>query len=118
MIKVISIASILLFSSVAVAGLNSSKSVVTGNTTVNGDLYESKMAALENGKMQIMDINSLSSVELSKTVRWGANEQVDINSFELLNSQVQVNEVVTNKGAIAYQPVMNVSYEYTARKRD
>ncbi|GAK82514.1 hypothetical protein JCM19238_50 [Vibrio ponticus] len=41
-----------------------------------------------------------------------------MNSFELLNSQVEIEEIVTSQGAIAYQPVISVSYEYRARERD
>ncbi|KII76667.1 DUF3316 domain-containing protein [Vibrio renipiscarius] len=118
MIKTISLASVLLFSSLATAGLSGPYSKVMSNSTMTGDLYATKDAALQVGRDMIMDVNNMSSVELSHNVSWKSNDQVDINSFELLNSQVQLEEIITSQGAIAYQPVISVSYEYRARERD
>ncbi|WP_162064285.1 DUF3316 domain-containing protein [Vibrio taketomensis] len=118
MIKLASIASVLLFSSVAVAGLSGPYATIMKNSTMTGNAYDSKPAALESGRSMIMSVNEMDSIELSKNVYWNTNDQVDINSFELLNSQVQIEEIVTSEGAIAYQPVISVSYEYRARERD
>ncbi|EGU38743.1 DUF3316 domain-containing protein [Vibrio scophthalmi] len=118
MIKTISLASVLLFSSAAMAGLSGPYATVLSNSTMVGDAYASKDTALQVGRNMIVDVNSMSPIELSRNVRWDTNDQVDINSFELLNSQVALQEIVTSQGAIAYQPVISVSYEYRARDRD
>ncbi|MBA5760774.1 DUF3316 domain-containing protein [Vibrio sp. 404] len=118
MIKLASIASVLLFSSAAMAGLSGPYATVMQNSTMTGNAYNSKAAALEVGKAMIMDVNRMGSIELSRNVAWNTNDQVDINSFALLNSQVEIEEIVTSQGAIAYQPVISVSYEYRARDRD
>ena len=118
MIKIMSLASVFLFSVVAMAGHSGPYETVTKNSTVIGDAYPSKEAALQVGKNMIMDVNQMSSIELSRNVLWNTNDQVDINSFELLNSQVALQEIITSQGAIAYQPVIRVSYEYRARERD
>ncbi|MGF1910819.1 DUF3316 domain-containing protein [Vibrio kasasachensis] len=118
MIKLASVASVLLFSSIAMAGLSGPYATVMKSSSMTGHTYDSKAAALEVGKAMIVDVNRMGSVELSRNVFWNTNDQVDINSFELLNSQVQIEEIVTSQGAIAYQPVIKVSYEYRARERD
>ncbi|TFH92653.1 DUF3316 domain-containing protein [Vibrio ouci] len=118
MIKVISFASVMLFSSVAVAGLGGASQTIVSSESMNGDPMGSRDAALAAGKSMIMEINDKSPYELSRSVHYSSNDQVDVNSFELLNSHVTVNEIVTSDGDIAYQPVINVSYEYKARQRD
>ena len=118
MIKIMSLASVLLFSSVAVAGLSGPYATVHKSSTMFGDTHTSKEAALQVGKNMVMDVNQMSPIELSRNVIWNTNDQVDINSFELLNSQVTLQEIITSQGAIAYQPVIRVSYEYRARDRD
>ncbi|WP_194437350.1 DUF3316 domain-containing protein [Vibrio fluminensis] len=118
MIKLASVASVLLFSSVAMAGTSGSYSTVMQSSTMSGNAYDSKAAALESGRMMIVDVNRMGSLELSRNVSWNSNDLVDVNSFEILNSQVQIEEIVTSEGAIAYQPVISLSYEYRARERD
>lgn len=100
------------------AGLSGPYATVMKSSTMTGNAYDSKAAALESGHMMIVDVNRMSSIELSRNVFWNSNDQVDLNSFELLNSQVEIEEIVTSQGAIAYQPVISVSYEYRARERD
>lgn len=118
MIKVVSLASVMLFSSVAFAGLGGAYNTVIQSETMNGDAVGSKEAALAAGKTMIMEINDKSPYELSKAVSYSTNDLVDVNSFELRNSHVTVNEIVTSEGEIAFQPVINVSYEFRARDRD
>lgn len=118
MIKVMSLASVMLFSSVAVAGLGGASQTIISSESMNGEAVGSRDAALAAGKTMIMEINEKSPFELSRSVRYSSNNQVDVNSFELRDSHVTVNEIVTSDGSIAYQPVINVSYEYKARDRD
>lgn len=118
MIKVMSLASVMLFSSIAVAGLGGASQTVISSESMSGAPSASKDAALAAGKTMIMEINEKSPYELSRSVHYSSNMQVDVNSFELLDSHVTVNEIVTNEGDIAYQPVINVSYEFKARDRD
>lgn len=117
MIKLVSLASIALFSSVALAGSGAYNTVVNSET-MSGNPQMSRDAALAQGKQMIMEINNKSPFELSRSVNYSSNELVDVNSFELRNSQVTVNEIVTSDGDIAYQPVINMSYEYRARERN
>ncbi|ROV59643.1 DUF3316 domain-containing protein [Vibrio ponticus] len=118
MIKLAGVASVLLFSSVAMAGLSGPYATVMQSSTMTGNAYDSKAAALESGRMMIVDVNRMGSIELSHNLAYNSNDQVDINSFALLDSKVQIEEIVTSEGAIAYQPVISVSYEYRARERD
>ncbi|GAB2648669.1 DUF3316 domain-containing protein [Vibrio panuliri] len=118
MIKLAGLVSVVLFTSVAMAGGSGPYSKLIKSSTMAGNAYDSKAAALESGRMMIVDVNRMDSLELSRNVFWSTNDQVDLNSFELLNSQVQIEEIVTSEGAIAYQPVISVSYEYRARDRD
>ncbi|WP_070966111.1 DUF3316 domain-containing protein [Vibrio sonorensis] len=118
MIKVISLASVFLFSSVAMAGLSGSSSTVVTNGSLNGDLEMSKDAAFAAGKDMLMDINNKTPFELSKSVNYKSNSVVDRSSFEIRDSNVTIREVITSDGDIAYQPVVNINYEYKARQRD
>lgn len=117
MIKVVSLASVMLFSSVALAGAGGAYSTIIQSESMNGSEAASKGAALEQGKNMIMEINEKSPYELSRSVHYSTNYLVDVNSFELRNSNVTVNEIVTSEGDVAYQPVVNVSYEFKARER-
>jgi len=118
MIKVVSLASVMLFSSVAMAGLGGAYNTVIQSETMNGNPMASKEAALAAGKTMIMEINDKSPYELSRAVSYSSNDLVDVNSFELRGSHVTVNEIVTSEGEIAFQPVINVSYEFRSRDRD
>ncbi|WP_394145594.1 DUF3316 domain-containing protein [Vibrio atypicus] len=117
MIKVISLASIALFSSVTFAGAGVFNTIIN-NESMKGAPEMTKDAAFAAGKEMVMEFNSKSPFELGRSVNYATNDEVNVNSFELLNSQVTVNEIVTNEGKIAYQPVINVSYEYKARERN
>jgi len=116
MIKVISLASVMLFSSVALAGAGAYNTVIQSES-MSGSAVASKDAAIAEGKSMIMEINQKSPYELSRSVNYPTNNLVDVNSFELRNSNVTVNEIVNSDGDIAYQPVVNVSYEFKSRDR-
>ncbi|WP_428774440.1 DUF3316 domain-containing protein [Vibrio sp.] len=118
MLKVMSIASVLLFSAMATAGLSGNYSTLVNTSSMSGQAMESREAALQAGRQMIMDINAKSAYDLSRAVNYPTNDQVDRNSFELLDSHVTIQEIVTSEGNIAYQPVVNVSYEYKARRRN
>ncbi|KJY82798.1 acyl-CoA synthetase [Vibrio galatheae] len=118
MIKLMSLASIVLFSSVVVAGSGGGYTTKMKSETMSGNPVASREAALAAGKSMIMDINDKSPYELSRSVSYSSNDQVDVNSFELRDSQVTVNEIVTNEGDIAFQPVIKVNYEFRARDRN
>lgn len=118
MFKVMSLATLVLFSSAALAGVGGAYNTKLQSETMSGEPVASKQAALDAGKTMIMDINSKSPFELSRAVSYSSNDLVDVNSFELRDSHVTVNEIVTSAGEIAYQPVINVSYEFRARDRD
>ena len=117
MIKVISLASVMLFSSVALAGYGGF------NKQVDSDMWQgaptaSKADAVREGQEIVGELNSLSSYELSKNVNYSNHDQIDYTSFELLESSIKVEELITEDGSVAYQPVVNMKYQYSARDRN
>ncbi|MCW8334166.1 DUF3316 domain-containing protein [Vibrio sp. SCSIO 43135] len=117
MIKVIGLTTILMFSVSAMAGLSGAYNSKVSSERINGDAVASKEAAIEQGKTMLMDLSNMSSTELHQTLRHSGNELVDVKSFSVTNSNVTVHELITEQG-MAYQPIVNVSYEYRARDRD
>ncbi|WP_282176358.1 DUF3316 domain-containing protein [Vibrio nereis] len=118
MIKVLSLASLALVSTVSFAGLSGPYETRVTASSMMGQPVASKEAAFAAGRQMLMDVNNQSSYELSRNISFSTNDLVDKRSFEVLDSQVTVKEVMTSDGDIAYQPVMNIKYTYRYRDRD
>ncbi|PAU36873.1 acyl-CoA synthetase [Vibrio coralliilyticus] len=110
MIKLISLSSVLLFSSFAVAGLSGNTSLKS--VTMTGDIVQSSEAAFSAGHAMADHINNKSPYELSRTVDYYSGELVDTSSFKIIQSSVSVKELVNSDGEVAYQPVLSVDYKY------
>ncbi len=116
MIKVLSLAGVVLFSSIAVAGYSSGRYETRIDTShMTGEAMQSREAAFAAGRDMLMDVNNQSSYELSKSVPYANHDFVDNRSYKVVDSQVTVKEVMTSSGDIAYQPVLNVKYSYHYR---
>ncbi|KOO04537.1 DUF3316 domain-containing protein [Vibrio nereis] len=118
MIKVLSLASLALVSTVSFAGLSGPYETRVDASSMTGKAVASKEAAYAAGRQMLMNVNNQSSYELSRSISRNSHDFVDKRSFEVLDSQVTVKEVLTSEGDIAYQPVMNIRYTYRYRDRD
>lgn len=116
MIKVMSLASVMLFSSVAIAGYGGFSNVVESET-MRGEVVSTKAAAVKEGQEIVGGLSSLSSYELSTNVNYPNHDQIDYSSFELLESNIKVEEVISEDGNVAYKPVVNMKYQFSARDR-
>ncbi|GAK83670.1 acyl-CoA synthetase [Vibrio ponticus] len=106
----------------ALCALTAASSVFAGGyhwqskvTSIEGDVVASKQAAYDAGLMMINDYRSKSSRELRNEFS-SAFDYVDRNSFTITDTKVTVDEFLQGDGQIAYQPVLDVRYEY--RKRE
>ncbi|WP_428775039.1 DUF3316 domain-containing protein [Vibrio sp.] len=103
---------------VSVSAFASTSTVVKVNTSkISGEAVASESAAIDQARELLTEINGMSSLELNNSLNSGAAGQVNVNSFKVVNSSATVDEIITTAG-IAYQPTINVSYQYQAIVRD
>lgn len=115
MIKVLSLAGVVLFSSIAVAGYSGQYETRVSTSHMVGDAMQSRDAAFAAGKNMLMDVNDKSAYELSKSMPHTTHDVINNRSYKVLDSDVTIKEVITNNGDVAYQPVLNVKYSYQYR---
>lgn len=115
MIKVLSFTSIILFSSIAIADYSGQYDTRVTTTHMVGNTAPSKDAAVAEGRSMLEEINSKSAYELSKNVPFTNHDIIDNRSYEVLASEIIIEEVVTKGGNVAYKPVLNVKYSYYYR---
>jgi len=88
----------------------------TNNTkTIQGEVVDSKQAAYDMGFEMIKDYQSKSSAQLRDEFK-SSFDIVDRQSFSVTNAKVTVGEFLQDNGQIAYQPILNVKYEYRMRE--
>ncbi|EPP5334881.1 DUF3316 domain-containing protein [Vibrio harveyi] len=83
--------------------------------SIQGNVVDSKQAAYEMGFEMIKEYQGKTSLQLSKEL-YGSFAKVDKNSFSITDSKVTVDEFLQDNGKIAYQPILNVKYEYRLRE--
>ncbi len=111
-----------LLSLVSILALGASSAAFAGGyqwqskvQSIEGDVVNSKQAAYDMGLAMINDYQSKSSLELRKEFT-SSFDNVDRQSFAVTEATVTVDEFLQDNGQIAYQPILNVEYEY--RKRE
>ncbi|NAX22052.1 DUF3316 domain-containing protein [Vibrio sp. V39_P1S14PM300] len=110
-LTILTSAALLMMSGVAFA--NGAYSTAAKTAQMTGQVVASKDKAYQEGQQMLSDLKSKSSYELSQALPTRM-DPINRRSFQITNSEVTVKESMNN-GQIAYQPIVNVSYEYDYR---
>ena len=116
MIKVVSIATILMIASTAATA--GGYRMYSDTKVVNGDAAISKEAAYAQGRDIISKIDSMSAEELTGHLSIGLWQPEVTRSLEIKDSTVTLTEKMGADGQITYQPVVHVDYNYLSFDRD
>ncbi len=115
-VKVIGITALLTMASFSASSSLVYQTVVS-NTSLKGDVVNSKDMAIKNGQMMAQELQNAGSYDLSKELR-ASTYHSDRSSFEILNSKLQIEEFWGEGGSLVYQPVIEVKYSYDRIDRD
>ncbi|MDF4495532.1 acyl-CoA synthetase [Vibrio parahaemolyticus] len=86
-------------------------------STIHGDTVATESAAVDQARQMLAEMNSMSSLELSKAVTNGFSDGADARSFKVVKANASVDRIITETG-FSYQPTVRVSYQYREIDRD
>ncbi len=113
--RLISLVSLIVLTATPVAAFAGGYQWTNNSKTIQGHVVDSKQAAYDMGFEMIKNYQSKSSKELRDEFK-SAFDMVDRQSFSITNAKVTVDEFLQDDGQIAYQPILNVKYEYRMRE--
>lgn len=113
--RLISLVSLIVLTVTPVAAFAGGYQWTNNSKTIQGNVVDSKQAAYDMGFEMIKNYQSKSSKELRDEFK-SAFDMVDRQSFSITNAKVTVDEFLQDNGQIAYQPILNVKYEYRMRE--
>lgn len=113
--RLITLASLIALTATPLAAIAGGYQWTNKTKTIQGEVVDSKKAAYDMGFEMIKDYQSKSSVQLRDEFK-SSFDIVDRQSFSITNAKVTVDEFLQDNGQIAYQPILNVKYEYRMRE--
>ncbi|WP_104046628.1 DUF3316 domain-containing protein [Vibrio jasicida] len=113
--RLISLVSLIVLTATPVAAFAGGYQWTNNSKTIQGNVVDSKQVAYDMGFEMIKNYQSKSSKELRDEFK-SAFDMVDRQSFSITNAKVTVDEFLQDNGQIAYQPILNVKYEYRMRE--
>ena len=113
--RLITLASLIALTATPLAAIAGGYQWTNKTKTIQGEVVDSKQAAYDMGFEMIKDYQSKSSAQLRDEFK-SSFDIVDRQSFSITNAKVMVDEFLQDNGQIAYQPILNVKYEYRMRE--
>jgi len=110
MFKALSLASIVLFSSIAVAGFGGNTTV--RSTNVIGEMTDSREAAVQQAHQMEQNLTSRPASSYKSKIENYTGDLVDSSSIKIIDTEFYVKEVKMSDGTVAFQPVLSVDYKY------